>query len=256
MVVVVQAKESIMRLLLFIGFFSISLLTLGMDYQSRIYQAYLDGEMNRWKYLMQEMESTYQETSDLKLLEELVEAQYGYVAYCISVKRKKEARKVLNSALNHLDILIGQQPQNARFYTMQGALFGLKGILEPVRILKHAHASYKSNQIAYKLNPFEPHVWMEKANREFYAPSILGRSKLKAIPHYRKAVRLFEANPHQIEQNWIYLNCLAGLGLAYEHDGQWAQAANVYEKLLELEPTFRWIRDELYPGILEKQSLN
>ena len=52
------------------------------------------------------------------------------------------------------------------------------------------------------------------------------------------------------------MNCLAGLGRAYEETGQLMQAGGVYKKLLELEPTFSWIRDDVYPHYLEKLSRN
>jgi len=110
--------------------------------------------------------------------------------------------------------------------------------------------------MAIGLGPDEPQAWMEKANIAFYTPAILGGSKKRAVPLYEKAVRLFELTPERTRQNWIYLNCLAGLGIAYEKAGQIRDADVVYRKLLELEPSFSWVRDDLYPQFLENHSMN
>ena len=131
------------------------------------------------------------------------------------------------------------------------------------RIIAHRGASeyapentLLSFQKAIDLGPNEPQAWMGKANIDFYTPAILGGSKRRAVLLYEKAVRLYESSPERIQQNWVYLNCLAGLGIAYEKTGQIKGADAVYRKLLKLEPSFLWVRDDLYPQFQEKHSMN
>ena len=231
-------------------------LVLGQDYQSRIYSAYIQNDMNSWKMVMDEMEANYKTNQGTSLLYDLVEAEYGYVGYCISVKRKKEARILLEKAEDHLQLLLKVYKDDPRFLSLQGAFYGLRISLTPFKAPVYGKKSMEANQRALQLGPSEPQAWMEKANIEFYKPAVFGGSKREAVTLYKKAVRLYESDPRGTSQNWLYMNCLAGLGIAYEETGQIKNAGEVYRKLLNLEPSFSWIRDDLYPQYLQKHSAN
>ncbi|MEN8201196.1 MAG: hypothetical protein ABFS28_01285 [Bacteroidota bacterium] len=226
------------------------------DFQSMIYQAYIEKQMDAWKEVMEQMSNRFASNSDMELLYELAEAEYGYIAYCLSVKKKKEAAWWLDAADRHILKLLDWQKGNPRIWSLKGALTGLRIRLKPTRVVKYAKLSAKANQRAFELGPDEPQAWMEKANIAFYKPAFLGGSKKKAVKLYEKAVHLYEANPERIRKNWLYLNCMVGLGMAYDETGQLQAAGEVYEKLLRIEPSFRWVNEDLYPAILEKQSSN
>ena len=231
-------------------------LATGQDYQLSIYTAYLQKNMDLWKEVIEEMEVHYKTNSDQALLYDLAEAEYGYVAYCISVKRRKEARVVLRKAEENINLLLAEGRGSAKIFSLRGALYGFRVYLEPLKALKYRNHSMKANQIAILMGPDEPRAWMEKANIAYYLPAILGGSKRRAVPLYEKAVSLYELSPERLHQNWLYLNCLAGLGIAYEHTGQYRNAGEVYRKLLKREPSFRWVRDDLYPQFLQNHSMN
>ena len=226
------------------------------DPRTDIYQAYLASRMDLWKEAMEQIEKCYSNGRDSSLLYNLAEAQYGYIAFCISMDRKKEAGEVLEKAETNIDILADKDPLNPKVFCLMGALHGFRVRLEPMKALVYVRKSKNANDRAIVLGPEEPQAWMEKANIEFYTPRLLGGSVKDAVLLYKKAVRLFEASPERIHQNWLYLNCLAGLGLAYEKSGHISQAGATYRKLLNLEPSFAWVRDDLYPEFLEKHSMN
>lgn len=224
------------------------------DYRSRIYRAYVEGRMDRWKVTMDEMAREVARTQNLQLMYELTETQYGYIGYCLSVKQKDEAAAVLEQADRQIEILLERGGADARVYSLKGAFYGFRIQLQPMRVPFWGRRSQEANQRALELGPSEPQAWMEKANIAYYKPAIFGGSKTEAVPLYAKAVRLFESSPERVRDNWIYLNCLAGLGIAYEETDQPEKAGEVYRKLLQMEPGFKWVRDELYPQFREKHS--
>jgi tetratricopeptide (TPR) repeat protein len=242
--------------LCFIFLFANVLITIApaQDFRVQIYNAYLDGRMDIWKEVMDKMNSTYQFTGEMALLLELAEAEYGYIAYCLSMKRKQEAERYLRRAEQHIEALLQMPLNHSRIYSLKGAFYGFRIRIEPLKAPRHGKKSIETNQTALQLDPDEPMAWMEKANIEYFKPFILGGSTKKAVPLYEKAIQLFEKAPERTIQNWIYLNCLAGLGMAYEKNGQVKEAGDVYRKLLGLEPSFSWIRDQLYPEYLKKHS--
>lgn len=221
------------------------------DFQSQIYSAYLNGRMDTWKGIMETMTRKFRQTNDMDLLTMLTEVEYGYIGYCISVDRKKEAERTLVQAEEHIQVLLEYNNRNPRVHALQGAFYGYWLTLHPIKAPVYAKKSGSANEKAFQLDPNEPQVWLEKANIEYYKPAIFGGSKKEALPLYEKAVTLFEASPDRTRQNWIYLNCLAGLGIAYEKNGERMKAGEVYRKLLELEPSFSWVRDDLYPNYLK-----
>lgn len=226
------------------------------DYRSAIYHAYVHEEMENWKAIMEQMEQEFSQTSDPVLLYDLLEAEYGYTGWLVSVKRKKEAEELLKRAERHMALLSDLGLDNARMYSLKGAFYGFQIMLEPARAPKLGRLSMEANEKALKLDPEEPQVWLEKANMDYYRPVIFGGSKKKAVPSYEKAVVLFESSSERSRENWVYLNCLAGLGIAYEKTRKYSEAGSLYRKILELEPSFKWVKEELYPKFQKKHPGN
>ena len=241
--------------------FSLSLLLAllaleAQEYRPAIYRAYLHEEMDSWKSVMKRMESQLSVSSDQTLLYDLLEAEYGYTAWLISVKRKKEAKEQLKKADGYMTRLTALGLDNARVYSLKGAFYGFRIMLEPHKAPSLGRSALEANEKAMKLDPEEPQVWLEKANMDYYRPAIFGGSKKKAVPMYEKAVELFESLPGRTQENWVYMNCLAGLGIAYEETGKSAEAGRVYRKILAMEPSFKWVKEELYPRFREKHPGN
>jgi len=224
----------------------------GADFSTEIYLAYLANRMDIWKAIMVEMEEAYGATGDHELLWLLTDAQYGYIGYRVSMKHKKEARVWLEKAEQNVERLIGLYPSDSRAFSLKGALYGYRIILEPWKAPVLGVRSIKASDRARELDPDEPRVWMERGNMEFYKPGILGGSAAEAVTSYARAVEIYESKPGKTRQNWLYMNCLVNLGLALEATGQIEEAGAVYRKTLKMEPCFSKVKDEIYPGYLKR----
>lgn len=238
------------------GFILWSIGLQAQEYQSQIYQYYLEGKMGQWKEVMEQMSQEYERTASMELLYDITEAEYGYIAWCLSVKEKKEAARMLDEADGHIETLLKWQANNPRIYSLKGALYGFRIQLKPLKAPSYGKISQEANDKAIQLGPGEPQAWMEKANIAFYKPKAFGGSKSEAVLLYEKAVKLYEASPERMNQNWLYLNCLMGLGMAYEKTDQIQAAGQVYEKVLRMEPSFKWVSEEVYPRFREKHLSN
>jgi len=93
---------------------------------------------------------------------------------------------------------------------------------------------------------------MEIGNMELYKPRILGGDRKAAIRFYIESLELFEQDSQLITKNWLYLNTLSGLAIAYTRTGSYRKADRVYCKILETEADFAWIRDDVYPAFRRK----
>jgi hypothetical protein len=93
---------------------------------------------------------------------------------------------------------------------------------------------------------------MQLGDIEFYTPKVLGGSKAMALKHYLKALRLMEKDKVYKVQNWNYINLLATIIHAYVDLNQYDAARRYCVKSLVDEPTFLWVKNNLYPKVLEK----
>jgi tetratricopeptide (TPR) repeat protein len=222
------------------------------DYRSALYQSYLLEKLDAWKEIIEQMEEEYIRTSDTDLLFDLLEAEYGYMGWLVSEKKKKEAELVLRNAERHMSMLTQLGKDNARFYSLKGAFFGYQILLDPLKAPSLGKSSMEANERAMELDPKEPQVWLEKANMDYYRPAVFGGSKRKAVPNYEKAVALYEASPERTRENWVYMNSLVGLATAYENTRKFSEAGEVYRKLLRLEPSLKSVKEDLYPKFRKK----
>lgn len=226
------------------------------EYRQILYQSYLNEEMESWKGVIDQMEQDYTVSSDPKLLYDLLETEYGYTAWLVSVKRKKEVKDLLAKAEGHMALLIEKGLGSARVYSLKGAFYGFQIMMEPQKAPKLGRLSMEANEKALELDPEEPQAWLEKANNQYHRPPIFGGSKRKAVPVYEKAVELFEKSAARTQKNWVYMNCLVSMAIAYENTKHYSEAGELYRKILKKEPSFKLVRDELYPHFQEKHPGN
>jgi tetratricopeptide (TPR) repeat protein len=241
-----------MKKFISIFFLAIAFSASSQGFKERIYAGYVSGEMNDWYLAMEEMESIWKRTGSYDMLYELVVAQYGYIAYCISVEEDKIARQFVAKAEDNLELILEKTPGMARAHALLGAVYGFKVGLNPYKAVVFGTRAFSENKLAFELDPLDPVVWMEKGHIEFYKPAIFGSSSIEAAKMYRRAVELYEKNPEELRYNWLYINTLRSLADAYIDAGSYDKANAVYLKVLAFEPGLKWMHEEVYPAFKKK----
>lgn len=216
------------------------------DFREKIYHAFIHGEMDLWEGTIEEMEHYYESRRRVTMLYDLLLARYGFIAFCLDLDEKSKARHHLEKGGDELERLLLYPDYTSRAKALEGAFLGFRISLRPLSAVRLGPRSYRAVDKAVEADSNNPTAWMEKGNTRFYTPSTFGGSKQEAAEYYKKAVELFEKDmqPHF---RWLYLNSLVGLAKSYEYVGTSRQVVEVYEKALEFEPRFKWVRDELLP---------
>ncbi|MCP4313314.1 MAG: tetratricopeptide repeat protein [Bacteroidetes bacterium] len=219
----------------------------------QVYQAFISDRMEDWDRVIVSLNGRKTSLSD-EQLGELVNYYYGYTAWALGEGLKKKAGRYIEEAEEIIDELMAKYPNDPDWYAYKGAFVAYKIRLSPIRAPFLGSESIKNIDRAIEIGPHKPQAWIEKGNALFYMPKAFGGSKEKAIEAYSKAIRIMEKDPGSIHHNWIYLNVLMALGHSYEKTGNLQLAKSTYEKLLEIEPNFTYVRDEIYPTFMK--SLN
>jgi hypothetical protein len=220
------------------------------SYKSDVYKAYIDSDMSRWKKVIDEMDQKKDKSNDFRI--ELLNYQYGYIGWCIGNKKSEIAEKYIRlGELNLADLEeSGYSPSCLNAY--KSAFFGYRIGLNILKAPFFGPRSVDCAKLAMKQDDKNPYGYIQYANSQYYMPSAFGGSKSEALKYYLKAELLMENNRDQIKEDWNYLSLLSMIAQAYTELNDFIRAKVYYIKILTLEPNFLWVKNELYPQLLQK----
>lgn len=233
-----------------------SFLAVKANFKADIYKSYIYGDMKKWKQIIDKMEKdkvsvTPQAAQSAHILE-LLNYQYGYIAWCLGTDREDEAEDYLDIADENVKILEGRKFNMSMVNGYEAAFYGYRIGLNNFKAPFYGPKSFKCAENAINLNKKNPFGYIQYANIQFYMPSTFGGSKTEAINYYRKAETLMEQNKKEILNDWNYINLLATIANSYVEINQLEKAKSYYEKILKVEPQCQWVKNTLYPQLLKK----
>jgi tetratricopeptide (TPR) repeat protein len=220
------------------------------NFKSDIYSAYIKGDMRRWKQVMVEMENT--KLAQPAYILELVNYQYGYIAWCIGNKMEDEAEIYLAKAEENIIFLENKKFDLSMVNGYKAAFYGYRIGLNSFKAPFYGPKSSKCADNAIAINKNNPFGYVQYGNIQYYMPSAFGGSKQEAIDYYTKAEKLMEQDKDKIAGDWNYLNLLTIIANAYIDIKQPEKAKIYFEKILKTEPNFEWVKDNLYPELLKR----
>jgi len=222
------------------------------SYKSDIYKAYISSDMIEWKKILDEMGRQTDKNNEFIL--ELINYQYGYIAWNLGNKKSKPAEECLDQAYKNLEILEknGFRPSDVNSY--KSAFYGFKIALNKFQAPFLGSKSTDCAKLAMKLDTTNPYGYIQMGNTLYYAPALFGGSKNQAIGYFQKALNLMEKDASNLEEDWNYLNLLTQLALSYQEIKYYQTAKIYFDKILRIEPDFKWVKEDLYPAFLKKMK--
>jgi tetratricopeptide (TPR) repeat protein len=246
-------RKKCSRCLILAGCFLCSfwMLTAQPGPKEQVYQAFVSDRMEAWDRVIVDLTNRKANLSDERLTE-LINYYYGYVGWAIGQGMDRKAKDYIQEAENLIDELLERHAGMPELFAYKGAFIGYRIGLNKIKAVVLGPESMRNINHAVDIGPDNPQGWIEKGNALFYMPKMFGGSKEKALEAYNMAIRLLEKDPAMTRHNWMYLNVLMILGQSYEHTGQLQKAKTTYEKVLQIEPAFTYMRDDVYPSFLKK----
>jgi len=221
--------------------------------RSEVYQAYISNNMELWKNVMNRMNSIEDKSNYLIL--ELVNYQYGYIGYCLRFNKKDEAGKFLDLMQKNIYLL---EKRNFRLSTINAYKSAICGFRMEYNILSIPFNGIKSiryAKLALELDSNNYMAYIQNGNVQVHMPVSAGGSKKQGINYYFKAREILEKDTANIKENWNYINLLIDIAQSYCSLNEFYPAKEIYEYILVLEPGFIYVRDDLYPHLLNKMML-
>lgn len=215
-------------------------------YREPIYLAYVQGDMSRWEAIIRLMEERSDDFSDEER-KELISYYYGYISFLLETDQKDKVQDYIIKGEKHLNALLKSAPNDVTALAYKGSFIGFRIGTNKFKALTLGKESISYINRAYKLDSQNVQAILDKGNLLYHMPGIFGGDKKEAVRLYEKAVLRMEKHQN-LKQNWLYLNVLTTIARHYEEEKQWQKAVQIYEKILQQEPEFSWVKDTLYPA--------
>lgn len=247
-----RAKYLLIGLLLL---FNTTLFSTPREYGKEIYNHFIKGDMVSWERVVKIMEAQLGGgvgSFDRNL--ELINYYYGLTGYLISQKKNRAALDYTNKGEKIIDRLLEKNPNNSTLLAYKAAYKGFRiGISNFKAVTLGAQSSNLSKR-AIESDPLNVQALTERGNVLYYSPSMFGGDKKEGIRYYLRAVEQMERQGIH-RDNWQYLSLLTIVAKAYIETGDKLSAKAIYEKILQIEPGYSWVKDELLPSLLRSISV-
>lgn len=217
------------------------------------YEAYLRGSAPEMLAAFEEAKT--EEVSTVEQVAhhyELAKMAMAIAGFCMGTGECDTGpEELIDQSMEWLKAANAHAPSIARYPAMLAGAYGLKMGLDPWKGIYLGPRSGELLDQALALDLACPEAWLQKGHSSYNTPEMFGGSKKEAVQNYEKAVAAFESTGN-LEGNWLYLDALAWLGMAYRENERWVDARNTFLKALEREKDFMWVKKGLLPA-LEKQ---
>jgi tetratricopeptide (TPR) repeat protein len=183
----------------------------------------------------------------------LAYADYNLAVYFMQKKEKEHFQKFSDSSKELLKELINENGSDAEAVSLLGAIYGIQVAMNPELGASLGSQNIALTSQALGIAPGNPRVLLQKGISKFNSPEFVGGSKKEALNYFSQSVEAFENMAEkETEIDWGYLDALAWLGIAHSSLGDFESALFAYNKAMEVEPEFAWIKYELLPKTEEK----
>ena len=211
-----------------------------------VYDSYVDKEMTIWKSVIDSLQ-VEKELGKLSVDQkwELLNYQYGYVAWAISKKKtmKQEAEAYLDVAKENLSELVEANGKtslsnayNAAFVAYEIGITPIKAPFIGLKCMKYGETALKQDS----LNHF---ALIQYGNIMNYMPAAFGGSKDKALLYYKKAKEVMRGDDSLYKENWLYMNLILTIADIYKNKKDYESTKQYYLEALELEPGYKFVEE-------------
>jgi len=203
-----------------------------------------------WKSIIDQLNDQPDKSNELRI--ELLNYQYGYIGWCLGNNHKDKAVVYLKLAEENVKSLEAKKYDLSLINGYKSALYGFRIALSKFSAPFNGPKSSDCAKLAVKLDSNQPFGYIQLGNVKFHSPSLMGGSKSEAIGFYLKAKAMMEKKDRETLGDWNYLSLMVTIAQAYESMNDNINAKLMYEEILKFEPGFTWVRNELYPHLIEK----
>ncbi len=208
------------------------------------------GDLEKLKEISSKLErlSTF---GDKEWLVNYYLALNSYRISTIAYDNKEMSEKYIESAKETIRKSIKDKDDFVESHALFSSILGIEIGFKPHLGMINGMQSGKEIEVARKLAPENPRVYLIDGIGKLYTPKMFGGGVDKAMELFEKAAELFEKEADKgIYPDWGKDEVYVWLGNAYKEKKEDSTATILYKKALQVNPDCGWAKD-----ILKKDSL-
>lgn len=202
------------------------------------YAAYLKASKTLWEKSVKDAESEYGEKSFERAI-----ALYGLLNNTMASEDEETFDQYKDETVDLLKELIESNEEWGEPRAVLSSVYGLVMAYSPMKGMYLGMKSSGLMEDAMKLQPESSLVQKLYAGSKLYTPEMWGGDPQKAVLAYQKSLSLFEDGSKV--NNWIYLDTMMGLALAYNKVEENEKAISTLEEAIAIEPQYYWAKSTL-----------
>ena len=178
----------------------------------------------------------------------LAEYFLGYIDYNLGVvvyrEEKEKAGSSLDSAVRHLEKAIEKDGSFAEAHALLSSCYGIQISYSPMSGIWRGPKAGSEMGKAKALSPENPRVALLDAVGTYNTPALFGGGREKGFEALKKSAELFNRWKivDSLQPDWGREQVYAWIGLAYLDRNETILARKAFEKALEINPDYGWVK--------------
>lgn len=178
----------------------------------------------------------------------LAEYYLGYIDYNLGVvvyrMDKEKAVAYLDSAVEYLERAIQKDKNFAEAHALLASCYGIQISFSPLSGIWRGPKSGSEMSTAKELAPENPRVALLGAIGTYNTPALFGGGKEKGFEELKNAAELFNRwkTSDSLQPDWGKEQVYAWIGLVYLERKEIILARKAFEKALEINPDYGWVK--------------
>jgi len=209
------------------------------DLKRLSYLAYLEQDKNSWKSNVALATKSYQANPSAETLFALALTEYGLINATMKYQDERLFDAYYDGLESRLEELAKDRKYSAEAKAMLASVYEFKIAYSPWRGMILGGKIGKLMDAALESAPNSALIQKMYAGNQYFTPEMWGGDQDKALTAFLQSNELFEQKKDT--ENWLYLDNLAWIGIIYQEKGMKAEAREVWEKALAIEPDFHWV---------------
>lgn len=165
-----------------------------------------------------------------------------------------ERESLIEDAIDHLETATEIDPEMADAWALLTGCYGQMMGMNPLSAMSLSSDAEEAMEKAQSLEPENPRVWIISGTQDFFTPSMFGGDKERALEKFAKAARLAEQErtSDPLAPSWGHAEAHAWIGIAHMNADRFDAARDAFQKSLDVNPEFAWVKQSLLPELEEK----
>lgn len=183
---------------------------------------------------------------------------YRLVSYYFSKQDKEKSKQYIEDGIDQLQQCIESNEGFAEAHSLLSSLYGNKIAISPFSAMILGPKSGKEMGKAMELEPKNPRNHLIAGLSAYFTPKMFGGGKEKAKNYFEQTIAYFDSFKviDPIMPDWGHDEAYAWLGVAQVEDEQFESAGNNFNRALEINPEYGWVKYVLLPDLQKKMMAN